>query len=157
MQLKYKYFYGGDYNPYKKEAEEAYRKLTEERKIADPENMRPTEMVFPILDSWANYVIAESKSTFWQMERAIGLNSESKASEIETIWKEAVGERKVDKWIVSGDGDEAEKAICYYMKVVHGMFAPGDRTVDFRLYFSEGGESRRLDVGEGFSLDPYEG
>ena len=35
MQLKYKFYYGGNHNPFKREAEEAYRKLSEERKIAD--------------------------------------------------------------------------------------------------------------------------
>ena len=157
MQLKYKFYYGGNQNPFKQEAEDAYRKLSEERKIADGDNVEPTEKVFPTLASWPQYVIAESKSTFWQMERAIGMNAEAKAGEVETIWREAVGQRKVDRWILSAEGDETEKAMCYYIKVLHGMFAPNDRTVDFRLYFSEGGKAKRLDIDEGFTLSPYEG
>lgn len=157
MQLKYRFFYGGSHNPFEKESETAYRKLSEERKVADGKNQEPVEKLFPRLESWPEYVIAESKSTFWQMERAIGMNPEEKATEIETIWKEALGRRKVDKWILTAKGDETEKAMCYYIKALHGMFAPNDRTVDFRLYFSEGREGRRIDEDSGFSLTPYEG
>ena len=157
MQLKYKFFYGGNRNPFSKEKEEAYRKLSEERKLADSGNTGPTEKIFPTLPSWPLYVIAESKSTFWQMERAIGLNADAKATEIEAVWHEAVGQKKVDKWILSAEGDETEKAMCYYIKVLHGMFSPNDRTVDFRLYFSEGRKAKRIDTNDGFTLTPYEG
>lgn len=157
MQLKYKFFYGGNRNPFLKEKEEAYRKLSEERKLANSGNTDPTEKIFPTLPSWPLYVIAESKSTFWQMERAIGLNAESKAEDIGVVWKEAVGQKKVDKWILSAEGDETEKAMCYYIKVLHGMFSPNDRTVDFRLYFSEGRKAKRIDTNDGFTLTPYEG
>jgi hypothetical protein len=157
MQLKYRYFYGGDWNPFAKEADAAYVKLSEERKLADPGNNLPVEKVFPSLDSWPEYVIAESKSTFWKLERSIGKHSDGKTQDIEDVWKEALALRKVEKWILDAEGDESEKALCYYIKVLHGMFAPGDRTVDFRLYFSEGGEAMRLDSGEGFSLTPYDG
>jgi hypothetical protein len=157
MQLKYKYFYGGDWNPFKSEAESTYKKLSEERKIVDPANEQPTEKVFPTLDSWPEYVLAESKSTFWMMERAIGKNPQSKVQEISDVWSEALSEKKVDKWLLTVEGDETEKAMCYYMKVLHMMFSPEDKTVDFRLYFSEGGESKRLNMEEGFSLTPYEG
>ena len=157
MQLKYKFFYGGDWNPFKKEAEEAYIKLSEERKIADPANEQPTEKILPTLDSWPEYVIAESKSTFWMMERAIGKNPQSKVQEISDVWGEALAEKKVDGWLLTVEGDETEKAMCYYMKVLHMMFSPEDKTVDFRLYFSEGGESKSLNMEEGFSLTPYEG
>ena len=156
MQLKYKFYYGGNHNPFKREAEEAYRKLSEERKIADRGNVQPTEKMFPTLSSWPQYVIAESKSTFWQMERAIGINADAKAREIEIIWQEALNHGKVDKWILSAEGDETEKAMCYYIKVQHGMFVPDDITVDFRLYFSEGGSAKRIDIDDGFSLTPYE-
>lgn len=157
MQLKYKFFYGGNRNPFSKEKEEAYRKLSEERKLADSGNTEPTEKIFPTLPSWPLYVIAESKATFWQLERAIGLNADAKAAEIEIVWKEAVGKKKVEKWILSAEGDETEKAMCYYIKVLHGMFVPNDRTVDFRLYFSEGGKAKRIDTNDGFTLTPYEG
>ncbi len=56
MQLKYRYFYGGDWNPFAKEADAAYVKLSEERKLADPGNNLPVEKVFPSLDSWPEYV-----------------------------------------------------------------------------------------------------
>lgn len=157
MQLKYRYFYGGDWNPFKKEVEEAYRKLSEERKIADPENRMPIDKVFPSLSSWPEYVISESKSTFWQMERAIGKHAEEKAQEIEGIWGEALSQKKVERWILEAQGDETEKAMCYYMKILHGMFSPKDKTVDFRLYFSEGGKAKRIDTDDGFTLTPYEG
>ena len=49
MQLKYKFFYGGNRNPFSKEKEEAYRKLSEERKLADSGNTEPTEKIFPTL------------------------------------------------------------------------------------------------------------
>ena len=91
------------------------------------------------------------------MERAIGLNADAKATEIEAVWHEAVGQKKVDKWILSAEGDETEKAMCYYIKVLHGMFSPNDRTVDFRLYFSEGMKAKRIDTNDGFTLTPYEG
>ena len=156
MQLKYKYFYGGDWNPFGKEADEAYRRLSEERKLADPQNEMPVEKVFPKLDSWPQYVISESKSTFWKMERSIANDAEAKSQEVETIWKEALGQKKVEKWIIDVEGDETEKAMCYYIKVLHGMFSPNDRTVDFRLYFSEGGKAKRLDEGDGFSQYHYD-
>ena len=157
MQLKYKCYDGGSYNPFKREAEDAYRKLTEERKIADGSNKEPTEKVFPTLPSWPQYVIAESRSTFWQMERAIGENASEKAGDIETIWKEAVGQKKVSKWLHDVEGDETEKAMCYYMELLHRRFIPNDISVDFRLYFSEGGHAKRIDLNDGFSLTPYEG
>lgn len=156
MQLEYRFFYGGSRNPFEKEAVDAYRKLSEERKVADRRNLEPIEKVFPTLDSWPRYVIAESKSTFWKMERELGMNAEAKAQEIETIWKEALDHRKVDKWILEVDGNDTAKAMCYYIKVLHGMFAPNDRTVDFRLYFSESIRGRRVDENSAFSLTPYE-
>ena len=156
MQPRYKFFYGGDWNPFEKEAKEKYEKLTKERKIADPLNEKPLEEVFPKLDSWPDYVIAESKSTFWMMERAICMDEAETSSEIEEIWKAAKKNGDVDEWIVKVDGDEIEKAICHYMRVLHEMFSPNDKTVNFRLYFSEGGESERPNVKEGFTLTPYE-
>lgn len=157
MQLKYRYFFGGDHNPFEKEVAETYRKLSEERKLADYDNKEPIGKVLPTLDSWPKYVIAESKSTFWQMERAISKNSEAQASGVEVIWKEALGQRKVDKWILLAEGDETEKAMCYYMKVLHEMFIPNDISVDFRLYFSESSIAKRIDTNDGVTLMPYEG
>lgn len=156
MQMKYRYYYGGDWNPYAKDAEKAYLRLTEERKLADPKNERPLEALFPQLPSWAEYVVAESKSTFWQMERAVGLHAEEKSCVIEGVWAEANAGKNVDAWILDSAGDESEKALCYYMKVQYGMFSPGDGTVDFRLYFSEGGQGERIDTDGGFTLEAYE-
>lgn len=157
MQQICHFFYGGDWNPFAKEAETAYKKLTEERRIADPSNEMPDGKVFPKLDSWPDYVIAESKSTFWKMERAISRNSEAKATEIETLWKEAQSQNKVDKWLESVEADEAEKAMCFYMRSLHELFAPNDKSVDFRLYITESGIVQRPNVPEGFSLEAYEG
>ena len=71
MQLKYKYFSGGRWNPYAKDEKETYKKITEERRIADPMNEMPIDKVYPTLDSWAEYVIATSLSTFWKLEKEI--------------------------------------------------------------------------------------
>lgn len=157
MQLKFRYFYGGDWNPFQKETAEVYKKLSEERKLVDPMNEEPTDKVLPNLQSWAEYVILESKSTFWKMERDVGKYAEEKTHGIEVVWGDALSQHKVDKWILDAEGDETEKALCYYMKVLHGMFAPNDRTVNFRLYFSESGRAKRLNTDDSFSLTPYEG
>ena len=157
MQFKYRFFYGGNWNPFAKEAEDSYRRLSEERKLADPNNEQPTEKLFPKLDSWPQYVISESCSTFWLMERAIGICSDMRDREIEDIWKDASSSGKVDKWLKSVEADEIEKAMCYYIKTLHEAYAPNDKTVDFKLYFSEGSKAKRMNVEEGFSLTPYEG
>ena len=156
MQLTYKFYFGGDFNPFEKEVEEAYGKLTEEREAADPEKVQPIEALFPTLDSWADYLIANSKSVFWQMERAICKDESNKAGEIEAFWEEANRDGEVGEWLKMSEADESTKAICFYMASLHKAFDPIGNAVDFRYYISEGLKPRISHDGEGFSLEAYE-
>ena len=99
MTLKYRYFFGGDYNPFRKERDSAYAKLTDEAQLADPEGERPTETLFPMLDSWPDYIIAESKNTFWEMERDIYKSGSDSSDRIETFWNEAISNGSIGEWL----------------------------------------------------------
>lgn len=156
MQLTYKFYLGGDANPFIEEAKAAYEKLTAERERADPGKEKPLEEVFPTLDSWADYLISNSKSVFWEMERAICKNESQKASEIEEFWEEAQRNGDVGEWLKKSEADESTKAMCFYMASLHRAFDPNDSTVDFRYYISEGMKPHNSDEGETFSLEPYE-
>lgn len=140
MQLKYKFFRGGTKNPFEDEVRVSYDKITEEREITDPERKMSISTIFPRLDSWPDYVLALSKSTFWQMEKAICESKEGKDEEVERLWEEAEQERLVGEWLKEVEADESEKALCYFMASQYRQFNPDDNIVDFRLYFSEGGK-----------------
>ena len=152
MELRYRYFFGGDWNPFEKEVSSAYSKLTEERDIKDPKHEMAIEEVFPELDSWSDYVVAESKSTFWRMERCICKYEDDTVSFIEELWRNALREHKVGEWLSQSEADDAEKAMCYYMANIHKRFNPSDNTVDFRLYFPQSGDGKRVNE----DLTPYE-
>ena len=154
MQVRYRFFQGGDWNPYEKERSAAYGKLTEERMVADPNKVEPIWEVFPKLGSWADYVIANSKSVFWLMERDISINEVDKAEEIEDIWDEAKSTGAVGEWLMKSEAEESEKAVCYYIAALHRRFDPNDPAVDFRLYISEGNKLK--DAEGGFTLEEYE-
>lgn len=156
MQLKYKYFAGGRWNPYAKEEKETYKKITEERRIADPMNEMPIDKVFPTLDSWAEYVIATSLSTFWKLEKEIGTCDEGKEEEIESIWKAALTNRQVPQWLLEVSGEEIEKAMCFYIMHLYKAFNPTDISVEFKLYFSEGHTAKHLDNGKQITYEVYE-
>jgi hypothetical protein len=156
MQLTYKFYFGGDFNPFEKEAEEAYGKLTEERETIDPEKVQPIEELFPTLDSWADYLIANSKSVFWQMERAICKNESAKSDEIEEFWEESKRSGNIGEWLKKSEANESTKAMCFYMASLHKAFDPIGNAVDFRYYISEGTKPRNSHDGEGFSLEAYE-
>jgi hypothetical protein len=156
MQLKYKFYFGGDHNPFQKEVDAAYEKITEERETIDPNKERPIEEVFPLLDSWPDYLIANSKSVFWLMERAICRDESQKAGEIEEFWEEARRNGNVGEWLMKSEADESTKAMCYYMASLHRAFDPIGNAVDFRFYVSEGRQPSTSHDGEGFSLEPYE-
>lgn len=157
MTLKYRYFYGGDYNPFLKERDTAYSTLTEEARLADPDGMRPTELLLPKMDSWPDFVIAESKCTFWKMERDIHNGGEDAADRIENFWKEMLSTGGLGSWLKEVEADETEKALALYMATRFRQFNPTDRTVDFRLYFTESKDGISLEESEEFSLNPYEG
>ena len=156
MQLKYKFYFGGEFNPYEKEVDEAYSKLTEERERVDPQKEQPIENVFPTLDSWADYLIANSKSIFWLMEKAISKNESSKADEIEEFWEESKRSGNVGEWLKKAEADESTKAMCFYMASLHKAFDPIGNMVDFRYYITEGMKPRTSHDREGFSLEAYE-
>lgn len=156
MQLTYRFYLGGDSNPYEEEERKAYGKLTEEREAVDPGKEKPIAVLFPQLDSWADYLIAHSKSVFWQMERAIRKGDPSKADEIEEIWDEAKSSGSVGEWLKVAEADEAEKAMCYYLSLLHREFDPKGFSVDFRYYITEGKWTSRDGGGETFSLEAYE-
>lgn len=157
MQLRYKFFRGGDINPYEKELDEAYGKLTEERQNADPERAEPLREVFPRLDSWADYVVALSKSTFWQMERKVRRSKGEMSEAIEDFYRTAERERRLGEWLKEAEADECEKALCFYIASQYYQFNPNDWVVDFRLYFTEGGRAMKGgDSNENAILEPYE-
>ena len=157
MTLKYRYFFGGDYNPFRKERDSAYAKLTDEARLSDPEGERPTETLFPMLDSWPDYLIAESKNTFWEMERDIYKSGADSSDRIETFWNEAISNGSIGEWLKKAEADEAEKAIALYMATMHRQFNKEDNTVDFRLYFTESSAGKSLEGSEEFNINPYEG
>lgn len=156
MTLKYRYFFGGDYNPFRKERDDAYSKLTDEARLSDPDGERPVEELFPKLDSWPDYLIAESKNTFWKIERAINHGGQDASERVENLWRKAVSEGFLGDWLKSVEADEAEKAMSLYMYSLHKQFDPNDFTVDFRLYFSESHVSKSLEDTEEFNINPYE-
>ena len=137
MQLKYKYFFGGDWNPYEKEAEVALKHLVEERSIKDPKKEKPNREILPKLDSWPDYVLAASKSAFWQGERDVCHNEAQKTVEIEDLWRDATETRSIGGFIKDVEADEVEKAMCYYLASLFHRFDPDNYVVDFRLYFTE--------------------
>lgn len=157
MQLKYKFFTGGDWNPYIKDSDEAYHRITEERNgnggkegegasvDGDMENLR----------SWPDYVLNHSKAVFWEMERDIWMNGADKSVEIEDVWAEANDNGAVGKWLKDSEADDAEKSMCFYMAALHERLCPNDRTVDFRLYISEGGKGMVLEDDDDDSNSPY--
>lgn len=156
MQLRYRFYMGGDYNPYQKEMVSSYNKLTEERQAVDANREMPLDEIFPQLDSWADYVMANSKYTFWLMERAICKNSEGKAEEIEDIWNEAKASGQIGEWLEKSEEDESVKALCFYIAALHNKFNPDDQTVDFRLYISEGSRQTSFTEGSEYMLEAYE-
>lgn len=157
MTLKYRYFFGGGFNPYRKERDEAYAKLTEEANLKDPSGSQQLEVLFPMLDTWPDYVIAESKNTFWEMERDVFEGGEDAAERVETLWRESLSNGVVGDWLKKAEADEAEKAMSLYIAIMHRQFDPDDATVDFRLYFSESGTGKSLEEDESFNINPYEG
>lgn len=156
MQLTYKFYFGGDSNPFEREVEEAYGKLTAEREAKDPDRERPVEELFPLLDSWADYLIANSKSVFWLMEKAISRNATEKSGEIEEFWEGAKRRGSIGEWLRESEADESTKAMCFYMASLHRVFDPIGNGVDFRYYISEGVKPGVSHNGEGFSLEAYE-
>ena len=156
MQIRYKFYFGGDSNPFQKERDAVYDKITAERAEVDPNNEKSLSEVFPTLESWPDYVLSNSKSVFWQMERAIQQNELTKASEIEDLWNEAKSDGSVGEWLKLSEADESEKALCFYIASLYNQFNPNDNTVDFRLYISEGPDSDMEDTETRFSLTPYE-
>jgi hypothetical protein len=155
MTIKYRYYFGGEYNPYQRELEEVYRRLTEERVIVDPQNERALKEVLPTLDSWADFVLSKSKATFWVMEWDIRRGGEYKEEEVYDVWVTAVQEGLVGEWLKEAEAEESAKAVCYYMSLQYERFCPGDYTVDFRLYLSESGKAEGRE--EVISLEPYVG
>ena len=157
MTLKYRYFFGGEKNPFREERDKAYSRLTEEARLSDPAGERPLETLFPMLDTWPDYLISESKNTFWEMERDIYKGGEDSAEHIEKFWNEAVSSGSLGEWLKMVEADEAEKAIALYMATVHRQFNRNDNTVDFRLYFTESHAGKSLEGIEEFNINPYEG
>ena len=156
MQLRYRFFRGGDRNPFQKEVDGVYDKITEERRNADPDGRKPLREVLPELDSWADYVVALSKSTFWQMERNVRRSRGETADKIEEFYRTAASERRLGDWLREAEADECEKALCYYIASQYYQFNPDDWVVDFRLYFTEGGRAMKGgDSNENSVLEPY--
>ena len=156
MHLKYKFFRGGEINPFLKEQEAAYSRITEEREIVDPNNELSVNEIFPKLESWPDYVLTNSLSVFWQMERAVSMAGINKADEIAEIWSEAKDKGSVGDWLKKSEADESEKAMCYYLASLYNQYNPDNKAVDFRLYISEKVDKSSGSVVQGFSLEPYE-
>lgn len=153
MQLQFRFFGGGDFNPYENDEKEAFKRLDKERLVKDPEKQLPLWEVFPTLDSYPDFVIARSKSVFWKYEKDLALDPDGNSILIEDMWKDAMRRREVGEFLLKIDGDESTKAICYYMAVDFHRTNPLDQSVDFRLYFTEKG----IYGGEHHTLEAYEG
>lgn len=151
MQIKYRYYKGGKENPFEAEVSKAYEQLTREREVADPSNEKGFEEICPRLSGWAEYVIANSKSVFWQMERALSQDEEAKSYEIGELWEEAKTNGCIGEWLKEAEGEEVIKAQCFYMAMLHRQFCPGDITVDFRYYVKGIGTSEVFGGGQGRS------
>ena len=155
MQLKFKYFFGGDWNPYEDEEKEAFMRLAYERKVKDPDKEMKDEKLLPNLDSWPDYVLAASKSAFWSFERAICEDDVQKAIDVESLWLDAKSARAVGDFLKEADAEEVEKAMCYYMATLFHRSNPTNYVVDFRLYLTEKAEVYAAPGGLE-TLTPYE-
>lgn len=151
MQLRYRFFGGGDFNPYESGELEAFNRLTKDRLSIDPQRLQPLEQSLEECDAWPDYVIAHSKAVFWKYERDISLEPTANGLEIEDFWKGAERNNKAFEFIWDMDAEEIEKAICYYMARDYARCNPGDKSVDFRLYFTEHG-----DIGAAHPVEIYE-
>lgn len=156
MQIRYKFFRGGDVNPFQEDMDEAYSKITTEREQVDPKKERSIGEVFPKLEAWPDYVLANSLYVFWQMERAISIGGIDKATEIADLWSEAKDSGSVGSWLRESEADDSVKAMCYYMASLYNQYDPNNKAVDFRLYISEEMDRGSGMVVQGFSLEPYE-
>lgn len=154
MELRYKFFRGGDWNPYEKETKECFKKLVDEQEVKGLEG--DLSKIWPGLDNWPDYLIAHSKSVFWQLEQNICHYSPGKAEDIYNVWKRAEEAGDLNEWYKTVEADETSKAMCYYMEKVYSLFDPKDITVDFRLYFTLGMEAKAFNGDDEFSLTPYE-
>ena len=154
MEMQFRFFYGGDWNPYESGLTEAMRHLTEERLAVDPNRETPMWEIFPKLRSYPDYVLALSKSTFWRYERDLALDPIGNMVQIEDMWNEAVSKGEIGTFIKDVEAPEVEKALCYWMACDYFRSAGDAGPVDFRLYFSQG-----QDIGGAstISLEPYEG
>lgn len=156
MQIQYKFYRGGDENPFQKEYDEAYSKITDEREQADPDKEQNVDALFPRLDSWPDYVLSNSLYVFWKMEHDISMSGIDKAGEIEEIWNEAKSSGNVGEWLKLSEAEESEKAMCFYMASLYHQYDPDSKSVDFRLYISETIDKNTGTVVQGYSLEPYE-
>ena len=153
MEMQFRFFYGGDWNPYETGVAESLRHITEERLAVDPNRERPLWEVLPTLRSFPDYVLSLSKSTFWRYERDLALDPVGNMVEIEDMWNDAVAKREVGDFILRVEAPEVEKAMCYWMACDYYRSAGDAGPVDFRLYFSQGQDSGGADA---ISLKPYE-
>ena len=156
MQLRYKFFSGERANPFEAGAEEAYARLTEEREAADNGANRPLTEMLVKLASWPDFLMANSKSVFWQMERAVFLDEKDKSEEIDEFWQEGQRHGEVGEWLKAAEADESVKAMCYYLASLHYLFNGNDFSVDFRYYITEGKKNPLGSEDEHFSLEAYE-
>ena len=157
MTLKYRYFMGGEYNPFREDRDRTYSRLTDEARLTDPDGERELEVLFPKLDSWPDFLIAESKNTFWEMEHDIFNSGEDISERVEMLWRDSVTNGRIGEWLKKAEADESDKAMALYMATQHQQFDQNDFTVDFRLYFTESKEGKSLEEKEEFYLNPYEG
>ena len=156
MQIKYRFFFGGEQNPYEKEYEETYSRITEEREHIANDAEGEISEVFPKLQSWPNFVLVHSKFVFWKMEYDICKSGINKAEEILKLWEEAKLSGTIGKWLKELEEDENGKAMCYYMASLYNLFNPLDKSIDFRLYFTESPIKNIKEQESEFSLDPLE-
>ena len=156
MQIRYKFYRGGEVNPFQKEYDEAYAKITDERERVDPNRERSIGELFPRLDSWPDYVLSNSLYVFWKMEHDICVSGMDKVAEIEEIWDEAKSSGSVGEWLKMAEAEETEKAMCFYMASLYNQYNPDNKAVDFRLYISEKIDKHTGTVVQGYSLEPYE-
>lgn len=157
MELKYRFYNGGEKNPYLEGEGAAYKVLTAEIGSAGGVGEKGFGAIAPKMDGWARYVIAKSKRVFWDMERDLRYGGGDTEAAVEEFWNDRGKSYRLGEWLKQVEVEDAERAMGLYMAWLYRRMNPMDVGVDFRLYFTEGESGRVIDGGgSGFSLEPFE-
>lgn len=156
MDLNFRYYTGGEYNPYANELRKAQKALVAEAVVEMRREGRKSERsldeLMPTLYAWPDYVVARSKDVFWRGERDLSIDREASERAVEALWKEAGERNEIGRFLKETEAPEGAKAQCYYMAMDYMRKSPHDKSVDFRLYLSEAVEKVAR-----YTLEAFEG